>query len=52
MQEGVVSLCLCDTNGAEDVHINDTLVDEGYAKLAPYSSDSNDEENVETKQVC
>jgi len=30
-QEGTLSLCLCDTNAQEDVHINDTLVAEEYA---------------------
>lgn len=26
-----MSLCLCDTNAREDIHINDELVDGGYA---------------------
>lgn len=30
-QEQVVSVCLCDTSGAEDLHINDLLVQERYA---------------------
>ena len=35
MQEGVVSVCLCDTSGRDDLHINDLLVEEGYAEFAP-----------------
>ena len=30
-QEQVVSVCLCDTSGHDDLHINDLLVQEGYA---------------------
>ena len=30
-QEGVLSLCLCDTNAEEDLHINDALVAENFA---------------------
>ncbi|XP_059151478.1 tudor domain-containing protein 5-like isoform X2 [Physella acuta] len=32
-KEGVLSLCLSDTTGEEDVHINDLMVEEGYAKF-------------------
>ena len=34
-QDGTVSVCLCDTSGKDDVHINDILVEEGYAVFAP-----------------
>ena len=30
-QEPVLSVCLCDTSGHDDLHINDLLVKEGYA---------------------
>ncbi len=28
-------MCLCDTSGEEDIHINDVLVEEGYAEFVP-----------------
>lgn len=31
LKDDVLSLCICDTNGADDLHINDLLVDEGLA---------------------
>ena len=34
-QDGTVSVCLCDTSGKDDLHINDILVEEGYAVFAP-----------------
>ncbi|XP_064635607.1 tudor domain-containing protein 5-like isoform X2 [Lineus longissimus] len=30
-----MSICLCDTNGKEDVHINDLLIEECHAKFQP-----------------
>ena len=30
-----MSLCLCDTNAEDDVHINDELVAENYAVFCP-----------------
>ncbi|XP_074654006.1 uncharacterized protein LOC141908083 isoform X2 [Tubulanus polymorphus] len=35
VQNRVLSLCLCDTSGDEDIHINDVLVNEGLAKFSP-----------------
>lgn len=37
-QEGTLSLCLCDTNAQDDVHINDELVAEDYAIFCPDNS--------------
>jgi len=31
MQDGLVSVCLTDTNGDDDIHLNDCLVKEGFA---------------------
>ena len=36
-----MSVCLCDTNTARDIHINDTLVSQG---LALFSPDTNGDE--------
>ena len=33
-QSGVVSVCLCDMNGKEELHINDQLVTDGFAEFA------------------
>lgn len=33
-----MSLCLCDTNAQDDVHINDELVAENYAVFCPDNS--------------
>ena len=30
-QNDVLNLFLCDTNGKDDIHINDKLVEEGFA---------------------
>ena len=30
-RQSCVSLCLCDTNGATDLHVNDRLVELDYA---------------------
>lgn len=38
-QERVMSVCLCDTSGAEDVHINDVLVQQGHATFTCADSD-------------
>ena len=35
LQNNVLSLCLCDTNTSKDIHINDTLVDQGLAIFTP-----------------
>ena len=32
-QGDVLSLCICDTNGKDDIHINDKLVNEGFAEF-------------------
>ena len=33
----MLSICLCDTSGSEDLHINDFLCEEGLAMFAPDS---------------
>ncbi|XP_078343727.1 tudor domain-containing protein 5-like isoform X2 [Oculina patagonica] len=38
VKEGTLSLCLCDTNAQDDVHINDELVAENYAIFCPDNS--------------
>lgn len=38
VKEGTLSLCLCDTNAQDDVHINDELVAEDYAIFCPDNS--------------
>ncbi|CAG5123076.1 unnamed protein product, partial [Candidula unifasciata] len=35
IKDGVISLCLTDTNNEYDIHINDVFVSEGYAVLSP-----------------
>ncbi len=37
-----MSVCLCDTSGKEDLHVNDYLVHKGYAQV---SSDNYDADN-------
>ncbi|XP_028516021.1 uncharacterized protein LOC110242863 [Exaiptasia diaphana] len=37
VKDGKISLCLSDTSSNEDIHINDLLVDEGYAVFCPDS---------------
>ena len=49
IQEGVVSVCLCDTSGRDDLHINDLLVEEGYGVFAP--DDWKEELSDSTNQV-
>ncbi len=46
-QDGDLTLCLCDTNGAEDIHINDVLVDEGYAEFVPDGEEEIEKEVTE-----
>ena len=48
IQEGTLSLCLCDTNAEEDIHINDELVSNEYA-ICP---EINSPETSAAGQVC
>ncbi len=43
-QDLVVSVCLCDTSGSEDVHVNDSLVS---SELALVSTDVYDSDVAE-----
>lgn len=31
-QDGILTVCLCDTSGETDIHVNDILVSEGLAE--------------------
>ena len=51
----MMSVCLCDTNTDKDIHVNDTLVNQGLALFSPDSQEDQargfDEYNLEPVAV-